>query len=163
VNPFAPALILPSKIKYRRRTNFQLLSLIQVITLFHQFQRKKNESGALIATTNDVKIAIDLIVPSLVINSDDLDAQTRAFLTEIKTYLAVQQRDDFTQREIRMFVKKSKTSVFKLLHSLLTSEYIYVVSGTKQQGFHYALNGASEATDQQALKSELYALIGLTL
>ena len=117
----------------------------------------------MIATTNDVKIAIDLIVPSLVINSDDLDAQTRAFLTEIKTYLADQQRDDFTQREIRMFVKKSKTSVFKLLHSLLTSEYIYVVSGTKQQGFHYALNGASEATDQQALKSELYALIGLTL
>jgi hypothetical protein len=163
VNPFAPALILPSKINYRRRTNFQLLSLIQVITLFYQMQREKNESGALIATASDVKIAIDLIVPSLVINSDDLDAQSRAFLTQLKTFLAEQQRSDFTQRDIRMYVKKSKTTVFKLLQSLLTSEYIYVVRGTKQRGFYYALNDATEATDQLALKSELYALIGMTV
>lgn len=163
VNPFAPALILPSKINYRRRTNFQLLSLIQVITLFHQMQREKNEVGALIATASDVKIAIDLIVPSLVINSDDLDAQSRAFLTQLKTFLAEQQRSDFTQRDIRMYVKKSKTTVFKLLQSLLTSEYIYVVRGTKQRGFYYALNDATEATDQLALKSELYALIGMTV
>lgn len=163
VNPFAPALILPSKINYRRRTNFQLLSLIQVVTLFHQMQREKNEAGALIATASDVKIAIDLIVPSLVINSDDLDAQTRAFLTHIKSFLAEQQRSDFTQRDIRMYVKKSKTTVFKLLQSLLTSEYVYVVRGTKQRGFHYALNDATEATDQLALKSELYALIGMTI
>jgi hypothetical protein len=163
VNPFAPALILPSKINYRRRTNFQLLSLIQVITLFHQMQREKNEAGALIATASDVKIAIDLIVPSLVINSDDLDAQSRAFLTQLKTFLAEQQRSDFTQRDIRMYVKKSKTTVFKLLQSLLTSEYIYVVRGTKQRGFYYALNDATEATDQLALKSELYALIGMTV
>ena len=163
VNPFAPALILPSKIKYRRRTNFQLLSLIQVITLFHQAQREKNDAGALIATATDVKIAIDLIVPSLVINCDDLDAQTRAFLTEIKAYLTEQQRADFTQRDIRLFVKKSKTTVFKLLHSLLASEYIYVASGTKQRGFNYALNVATESTDQLALKSELYALIGMSI
>jgi hypothetical protein len=163
VNPFAPALILPSKINYRRRTNFQLLSLIQVITLFHQMQREKNEAGALIATASDVKIAIDLIVPSLVINSDDLDAQSRAFLTQLKTFLTEQQRTDFTQRDIRMYVKKSKTTVFKLLQSLLTSEYIYVVRGTKQRGFYYALNDATEATDQLALKSELYALIGMTV
>ena len=163
VNPFAPALILPSKIKYRRRTNFQLLSLVQVITLFHQMQREKNKAGALIATASDVAIAIDLIVPSLVINCDDLDAQTRALLTEIKTYLAEQQQRDFTQRDIRLYVKKSKTTVFKLLQSLLTSEYIYVVHGSKQRGFHYALNNATEATDQLALKSELYALIGMTV
>jgi hypothetical protein len=163
VNPFAPALILPSKINYRRRTNFQLLSLIQVVTLFHQMQREKNEAGALIATASDVKIAIDLIVPSLVINSDDLDAQSRAFLTQLKTFLTEQQRTDFTQRDIRMYVKKSKTTVFKLLQSLLTSEYIYVVRGTKQRGFYYALNDATEATDQLALKSELYALIGMTV
>ena len=98
----------------------------------------------MIATASDVAIAIDLIVPSLVINCDDLDAQTRAFLTEINTYLAEQQQRDFTQRDIRLYVKKSKTTVFKLLQSLLTSEYIYVIHGSKQRGFHYALNEATE-------------------
>jgi hypothetical protein len=57
--PFAPQLMdkLPAKNVEARRVGQQVLSVIEAVTLLHQFQRAKDQGGKIVATLEDYEIA----------------------------------------------------------------------------------------------------------
>ena len=111
INPFADKLILPLEAKMLRRLNSQFQNFVSQITILHQYQRKTDSKGRLIATKEDVKSAVDIFFSSIIIKVDELDKSTRQFFENLKGYVKSQKNGTthrFTNREIRRKLNISK-------------------------------------------------------
>ena len=87
VIPQAPNISLPEDVKDKRRLNSLYLSLVKQITLLHQYQRKQDAHGRLIATLEDLKIANEIMFDAIVLKVDDLHGPLRSFYEKLKKYL----------------------------------------------------------------------------
>ena len=140
VNPFADKLILPLEAKMLRRLNNQFQNFVSQITILHQYQRKTDSKGRLIATKQDVEKAVDIFFGSIIIKVDELDKSTRQFFEQLKGYVKSQSEGTtykFCTREIRQELNISKTSAFKYIQLLQELEYIQAVEGSVNKGFKY--------------------------
>lgn len=143
VNPFADKLILPLEAKSLRRLNEQFQDFICQVTLLHQFQRKKDAQGRLIATKDDIRTAVEVFFSGIILKVDELDASTRQFFDRLKAYIKKQDAGTtykFTQREVRQDMKLAKTSAFKFFNILQQLEYIQAVEGSVNKGFKYVVS-----------------------
>lgn len=110
VNPFAGQITLPKEAHKIRRLNELFQGFIKIITVVHQYQRKKDEHGRLMATTEDIAIAIDIMFESIVLKVDELDGSLRQFFERLKTYVGHRARDyEFTRFEVREATGCGKT------------------------------------------------------
>lgn len=142
VNPFADKLMLPIEAKMLRRLNSQFQNFVSQITILHQFQRKQDDKGRLIATKEDIKKAVEIFFSSIVIKVDELDKSTRQFFERLKGYVKSQPNGTtyrFCIREVRQDLNMSKTSAFKYFQTLQELEYIQAVDGSVSKGFKYVI------------------------
>jgi energy-coupling factor transporter ATP-binding protein EcfA2 len=142
VNPFADKLMLPLEAKMLRRLNSQFQNFVSQITIMHQFQRKQDDKGRLIATKEDIKQAVEIFFSSIVIKVDELDKSTRQFFERLKGYVKSQPSGTtyrFCIREVRQDLNMSKTSANKYFQTLQELEYIQAVEGSVNKGFKYVI------------------------
>ena len=143
VNPFADKLMLPLEAKMLRRLNNQFQGFVSQITILHQYQRKTDSNGRLIATKKDVQKAVDIFFSSIIIKVDELDKSTRQFFELLKGYVKSQPNGTthkFCTRDIRQELNISKTSAFKYVQLLQELEYIQAVEGSVNKGFKYIIS-----------------------
>lgn len=155
VNPFADKLMLPVEAKMLRRLNDQFQNFVSQITILHQYQRKTDDKGRLVATEEDVRKAVEIFFSSIIIKVDELDKSTRQFFEILKGFLKKQTLGTthrFTTREIRQELNISKTSAFKYVQILQELEYIQAVEGSPNKGFKYIV---SYWDDMEKLKSKI--------
>lgn len=155
VNPFADKLMLPVEAKMLRRLNDQFQNFVSQITILHQFQRKTDDKGRLVATEEDIRKAVEIFFSPIIIKVDELDKSTRQFFEKLKVFLKNQTNGTtyrFSTREIRQELNISKTSAFKFVQTLKELEYIQAVEGSPNKGFKYMV---SYWDDMEKLKSKI--------
>jgi predicted transcriptional regulator len=134
--------MLPLEAKMLRRLNSQFQNFVSQITILHQYQRKKDDKGRLIATKGDVRKAVEVFFSSIIIKVDELDKSTRQFFEMLKGFVRNQTGGTthrFTTREIRQELNISNTSAFKYVQTLQQLEYIQAVEGSPNKGFKYLI------------------------
>lgn len=141
-NPYAECLKLPSSVLRRRRTNAHYLQFIEVITFYHQYQRKqqkdeKTGSTFIETTLEDIKLANEIILEVLVHKADILTNATRMYFEKLQRYLKQENKVLFTATEVRKVFKLSKTSQWRYQQQLL--EYGYVSSLKQNNQLYYKL------------------------
>lgn len=142
VNPYADKIMLPLDAKMLRRLNEQFQDFICQITLLHQYQRKTDTQGRLIATKDDVSLATHLFFDAIILKVDELNGSVRQFFDRLKEYVKKQPAGSthkFTQREIRQEMKLSNTPVNNYIRLLLEMEYIQISEGSVNRGFKYVI------------------------
>jgi len=141
VNPFASKLMLPINIPNARALTMQLLNFVNIVTLFKQHQRKLDTQGRLITEKEDIQTAIDLFLDAIMVNIDEIDATTRNFFDKLKSLYKKQGKEEKTAMsslEIREHLKMSKTTVNRLLRTLVEFEYVQK-EGYKNTGYEYRI------------------------
>ncbi|SIS30030.1 hypothetical protein SAMN05421768_101834 [Chryseobacterium joostei] len=142
VNPYADKIMLPLEAKMLRRLNSQFQNFVSQITILHQYQRKTDSKGRLIATKEDILKAVDVFFSAIMIKVDELDGSTRQFFEKMKSYVRKQPKGTthrFTAREIRQEMNISKSTNFKYFTMLQELEYIQAVEGSVNRGFKYLI------------------------
>ena len=144
VIPQATEISLPETVKDKRRLNSLYLSLVKQVTLLHQYQRSKNESGQLVATKQDLKIANEIMFEAIVLKVDDLHGSLRSFYEKLKRYIKESTGDrtekyEFIQREIRHWMRKSNSYVKQHIRSLQELGYLQISGGSEYRGHKYQL------------------------
>jgi DNA primase len=144
VNKYADKIILPIEAKMLRRLNSHYQAFVKQITILHQYQRKKDEQGRLIAEAQDLKMACDILFDAIMLKVDDLDSSLRHFFDRMKVFIKKQAAGkqteyQFTQRDVRLSLNVSKTQCFRYMEDLELLEYVQKVGGYANRGFKYKI------------------------
>ena len=142
VNPYAAFIRLPDQIFKPRRTMTLLLSFIETVTFYHQYQRevKKDANGCsyIETTPEDIRAAFGLLKEVLFSKGDELAKATRNFLEQLKGLLRREGRDSFTAREIREQLRINPGNLKRYLSEL--ERYGYVQgSGNRYRNYEYRI------------------------
>jgi energy-coupling factor transporter ATP-binding protein EcfA2 len=147
INPYAHKVQLPVEAKMLRRLNNHYQSFVKQVTLLHQYQRTKNNKGALVATKEDLKIASEILFDAIMLKVDELDSSLRQFFDSMKTFVEQKAKEQavekdkysFMQRDIRMGLNASKSSCFRYMEDLEQLEYVQKTGGYANRGFKYRI------------------------
>ncbi|MFZ2959791.1 MAG: CHC2 zinc finger domain-containing protein [Candidatus Ozemobacteraceae bacterium] len=154
VNPFAPELTFLDDRTRTRRDNEKYLSLIETITLIHQFQRPfktGNEDGKpyqyLEVLPEDIELANKLTHEVLGHSLDELPPQTRRFILLIEEMvkkacerLKIERSDyRFYRRDLLDNIGWTYDQIRVHLERLVEFEYVLVHRGFQGQRFMYEL------------------------
>ena len=147
VNPYADKILLPAEAKMLRRLNSHYQAFVRQITILHQYQRKKDGQGRLIAQAEDLLMACDILFDAIMLKVDDLDTSLRQFFDRMKDFIRKEAKEkgakaqdlQFTQRDVRLFLNASKTQCFRYMEDLELLEYVQKVGGYANRGFKYKI------------------------
>lgn len=144
INPYADRVQLPPQAHKIRRLNELYQSFVQQITLLHQYQRKQDSKGRLVAQREDLQQAADIMFDSIVLKVDELDGSLRHFYEQLKTYIRAQSSEhyetySFGQREVRQALHVSKSQLQRYLYELVSLEYISLSGGHSNKGYRYKI------------------------
>jgi DNA primase len=158
VNPYAHQLTFLDDKTRMRRDHQKYLTLIDAITLMHQYQRPlktfKNKMGGngnpilyVSVTLDDIEIANRLASKVLGRSLDELPPQTRRFLEMVKEMVKKEcerlrvERADYrlSRRQICEYTGWSMTQVRLHLERLVEHEYVLVHRGSRGLSFVYEL------------------------
>ena len=103
-NPYAQHLFLPKEVFKPRRTNAHYLAFVELVTFYHQYQRRKYKDKAtgefyINVHLDDIKAANELIHEVLLRKSDELSGPTRNYFESIKDYLKTKNKKTYTSLE----------------------------------------------------------------
>ena len=144
----------PDHLTRTRRDYTKLLTLIEAVALLHQHQReikKDTRDGETLeyieATTEDVKLARQLMRQVLMPSLDELPPHTRRLLGQIERMsqeeserLEIEPSDYcFTRRTLREYTRWGDTQLHLHLRRLKEMEYLRVQHGGPGQAFVYQL------------------------
>ena len=139
INPYAPLIHLPQEVFKPRRTLSLLLSFIEAITLYHQYQSQK-EQDSVITHPSHIEWALKFLKESLFRKSDELNATLRNFLEELKVMLQTQNKTSFYSQEVRFILRKDPRTLRRYLFELQQYGYIKIAGGNKyRKGYEYEL------------------------
>jgi DNA primase len=139
INPYANRIHLPKEAHKIRRLNELYQSFVRQITLLHQYQRRRDERGRVISSIEDLRSACDILFESIVLKVDELDGSLRQFFERLKAYVGTRgQTYEFTQREIRLHFRISKTQMQRYMNHLLELEYVRQ-RGFANRGYRYEI------------------------
>ncbi len=145
VNPYADKVYLPFDAKMLRRLNSHYQAFVKQITILHQYQRKKDDRGRLIAEPEDLELACEILFDAIMLKVDDLDSSLRQFYDRLKAYVmklsdSVKGKEfQFTQRDVRLALNISKTQCFRYFEELELLEYLQRTGGYANRGFKYKI------------------------
>ncbi len=147
INHYADKIFLPLEAKMLRRLNSHYQAFVKQITLLHQYQRKKDEQGRLIAKPDDLRMACDILFDAIMLKVDDLDSSLRQFFDRMKLFVKELAKKDakpeqdtvFTQRDLRMALNASKSQCFRYMEDLELLEYVQKTGGYANRGFKYKI------------------------
>jgi hypothetical protein len=147
LNPYADKIKLPLEAKMLRRLNSHYQAFVKQITILHQHQRPKDSQGRLIAEPQDLKMACSILFDAIMLKVDDLDSSLRQFFDRMKNYvqeLAHKSKKPlteavFTQRDVRLCLRVSKSQCFRFMEDLELLEYVQRTGGYANRGFKYKI------------------------
>jgi energy-coupling factor transporter ATP-binding protein EcfA2 len=144
VNRYADKIRLPIEAKMLRRLNSHYQAFVKQVTILHQYQRKKDAQGRLIAEPEDLQMACDILFDAIMLKVDDLDSSLRQFFDRMKEFISEQakgkqQEYQFTQRDVRLALSISKTQCFRYMEDLELLEYVQRTGGYANRGFKYKI------------------------
>jgi hypothetical protein len=164
-NAFATHLKLPEGIRDERRLYKLYLHFIEIITVLHQYQRRRTPDQKLITQKQDCQIAKDLMFECIMLKMDELDGSLRQFFERLKDYINKQQHTayEFTQREIREALQVKKTQLSYYINELISLEYLRQTSshlnkGNRYQVLHFDNYRKSRAEVKAFLQKQIDAL-----
>ncbi|MHA4812328.1 toprim domain-containing protein [Flavitalea flava] len=155
INPYAKYIHLPEQVFKPRRTMTLLLSFIETITFYHQYQRPVKRDGQgnpyVETTIEDIQAAFALLKDALFSKSDELTQATRSFLEGLKVILHQQQKETFTAKEIRAQLKLNPSNLKRYLVEL--DRYGYIKGkGNRYRKYEYHITNYQE---YEQLKSSI--------
>lgn len=136
VNPYAELIDLPDEVFKPRRTLLLLLSFIETITFYHQYQRPVSPDGQyILSTKEDVKAAFSLMKEALFSKSDELTNASRKFLERLKS--EVKPGEIFYSNQLRKKLRIPMSTLKRYLMDLSRNGYLKIKGGSKYRGFEY--------------------------
>ena len=143
-NPYAEQLHIPQEVFKPRRSNAHYLAFIEAVTFYHQHQREKQydqDTGEefIETTIEDIQEANKLMKEVLLRKSDQLSGACRNYFEKLKQWLEKEQRNTFTNREVRGRLRIKGTTLRRYHHQLLDALLITIKSGKKATGYEYEL------------------------
>lgn len=171
VNPFATLIELSKDLPHPRKTLLLLLDFINVVTFFHQYQRKQvaNEQTGEIyieSTPEDIELAFLLLKNSLLRKVDELSTSARGFYNWLKKFLTEANTKQFRTLDIRKTRSVHPRTLNRYLQELTLFNYVQIIGGNKHRGgFIYKLTDLNELTTLQnnietSLKNTLERISG---
>jgi hypothetical protein len=163
VNPYAQQIHLPQEVFKPRRTLLLLLSFIEIITFYHQYQRPKktnpNTGEIYIKTTpEDIKTAFELMKEVLFSKSDELTKATRKFLEMLKKI--IKKDETFNTQIIRQKLRMNASNLKRYIFELQRYGYIETQGGNRYRGFEYQIKNYGEYDDlQNSINQQLNAIL----
>tara|TARA_B110000879_G_C11181531_1_gene518680 strand:+ start:1856 stop:3400 length:1545 start_codon:yes stop_codon:yes gene_type:complete len=144
INPFAEYLELPASVFKPRRTNSHYLQFIEAITFYCQWQRQKKYDETtgeeyIETTIEDIKEANELITEVLLRKSDMLSGSSRTFFEALKTSLKKQTTTNFSNTEVRRWLRLPKTTVRRRFLELLDADVIQRIPTKEKKIYRYEL------------------------
>ena len=166
VNPYAPLIDLPKSVFKPRRTLPLLLSFIESITYYHQYQRQEKvdeSTGELYieVSVQDVARGVDLLEEVLKRKSDELSKATRSFYDRLKKWCKAENLKDFQSRALRESLRMAPRTLNRYLAELKDYGLIEIVGGSKHKGgYEYKLRGKKDYSKVERLMSkELQSMV----
>lgn len=147
-NPYAPHIHLPQVVFKPRRTAGLLLSFIETVTFYHQYQLTPKHDPATGETyiqtrPEHIIAALELLTEVLFRKSDELSGATRKFLETLKTHLKEKKLSSFTAKEIRKTLRMNPSNLKRYLLEL--ERYGYLKGkGNRYRGYEYSITDISE-------------------
>ena len=140
VNPYANLIDLPQEIFKPRRTLLLLLSFIETISYYHQYQRpiKTNpttQQKYIETEKSDIKAAFSLMKEVLFSKSDELSKASRRFLELLKN--KVKPGEVFSSTVLRKELRIAPSTLKRYLLDLSRTGYVKIKGGSKYRGFEY--------------------------
>ncbi|GAA3913129.1 DNA primase [Chitinophaga oryziterrae] len=165
VNPYAHYIQLPEQIFKPRRTMTLLLSFIETVTFYHQYQREVKRDGQgqsyIVSTPADITAAFQLLKEVLFSKGDELANATRNFLEQLKVYLQQHGQESFTPQQIRQQFRLHPRSLQRYIRELHQYGYLRQVTGYKhRKGFEYSI---ADNGEYHQLTSEIDAQLQVIL
>ncbi len=143
LNPYADKVQLPDETDKLRRLSKLFLSLVNQMTLLHQYQRKKTREGKLITTKEDVQNAIEILFDTIVLKIDELDGSLRQFFEQLKQWVQKQghkpESFEFMRRDVRQAMHMKPTRLHYYIQKLVELEYLQEVGGYNNRGLKYKI------------------------
>jgi len=155
INPFAKQLKLPQSVFKPRRTNAHYLHFIEAITFLHQQQREKQvnqETGEefIQTTLEDIEAANGLLKDILLKKSDRLTPACRSYFEQLKNHLKHTGKEQFTNQEISLHLKKSLTTIKRNHYALVDDGYLKTVTKKGSRTLYYEVTSFEEYHELQA-------------
>jgi len=144
VNPYAESIELPEMVRNPRRTLPILLSFIEAITYYHQYQREKQydkETGEEYIETapEDIEWAFKLLKDVLFRKSDELSGACRKFYEWLQNWKKKNSIEKFHAREIREVKRIHPRTLTRYLEELRMFGRLEIIGGKRQRvGYEYA-------------------------
>ena len=139
VNPYADKISLPQNIHKLRRLHGMYQNLVAQITYVHQYQRKKNVKGQLIAQKEDLQNACTILMQSIILKVDELHGSLRQFYECLKAYFKEKSADStFNRFEAKKATGLGKTQMQHYLNQLIELEYLQQF-GYANRGYTYKI------------------------
>ena len=148
VNPYAQYIDLPESVFKPRRSMYLLLSFIETITFYSQYQRivKQNSNGQhyIESTVQDVEMAFSLLKETLFRKSDELNGACRNFLESLKRYLQEEKAISFKTNDVRKTMRMNPSNLKRYMIELTRFGFLKTVGGNKYKGYEYQLDNLLE-------------------
>ena len=163
VNPFAEIIDLPDEVFKPRRTLLLLLSFIETITYYHQYQRpakKDSQSGLdyIETTKEDIEAAFSLMKEVLFSKSDELTKASRTFLEGLKKN--TKSGEIFYANQLRKKLRIPSSTLKRYLYELVRNGYIKIKGGSKYRGFEYEIVDYDEYQElQSSIDAKLISIL----
>ena len=139
INPYAPLIHLPQEVFKPRRTLSLLLSFIEAITLYHQYQIPK-EQDAVITHPSHIEWALKFLKESLFRKRDELNATLRNFLEELKALMRKENKKSFYANDMRTQLRIPPRTLARYLYELTQYGYLRIAGGNKyRKGYEYEI------------------------
>jgi DNA primase len=164
-NPYAQLIRLPESVFKPRRSMMLLLSFIETITFYHQYQREvkhDRESGTdyIETTVEDIAWAFKLLKEALFAKSDELSGACRSFFEDLKRYLNKGEENNpangykvtFYAKEIRKGLRLNPSNLKRYMLELNRYGYIKIAGGSKYKGYEYQI---ADYQEYESLRSEI--------
>jgi DNA primase len=156
-NPYAQYINLPEAVFKPRRTMLLLLSFIETITFYHQYQREvkqDKENGGLYieSTVQDIEYAFKLLKEVLFSKSDELTGACRKFFEQLKAHLKKEKKESFYSAAIRKALRMNPNNLKRYLMELCRYGYVKITGGNKFKGYEYQIANEQE---YEQLKSDI--------
>ena len=149
VNPYAPDLKIPSEVFKKRRSNWLYLRFIEIITLYHQYQREQKvdkQTGEIYieTTLEDIAWANKLLKDILLRKADELTEPARNFFERLKKWLKENKQEQFRTSEIREQLHVTVSSLKRYLSELTSCGHIKITGGNRTRGYAYEVSSYEE-------------------
>lgn len=139
-NPYASMIQLPETVFKPRRTMMMLLSFIETITYYHQYQRRRitaDNQEYILTEVEDIEWGFRLLKEVLFSKSDELSGACRKFFERLKSI--VKEEQSFNGKVIRQQLRIAPSTLRRYLFDLNRYGYIKVIGGSKYKGLEYQI------------------------